>query len=403
MRLIHLSDWHLDSRRQLAGSLREGPDGVNLALSHTAACLRAVADKALAAGHVDLWLLTGDLTDTATPTQIEERIMIELVTELAKSALVIIIAGNHDVPGSGSGASSLECLKRRLGVIVVEAPEVVWLKTGGFSGAVMRSQEPTDVAVACMPYPRRSEFVALAPEGSREERYAKASAILDGMIQSMRVTIGPDALAVMAYHGSINGATVGVQPRTIEHDLSVPVGAFAGFDYVGCGHIHKMQKMSPAVFFAGSVDRTNHDEAADPKGGLDVVVAKGVPPVVKMIASPARRYMTLGPDDDFDGKAGDGIVYRVKGAVTPQRAGEIRHAVALLAASGVWISTALTIESEARTRDEHATSDERTSALLDRWLDAHGEVVADIVTVHDTTETSVREAVHALNTAITGE
>lgn len=408
MRLVHLSDLHLDSRRQLAGQTRENSDGINEALANTAACIRSLAATALATGPVDLWLITGDVTDTATPTQIEERYMVELVEELARSALVVIIAGNHDVPGSGSGASSLEALKHRRAVVVVESPQILWLDTSKERlWPAPRPSTWTTAALACMPYPRRSEFVALAPEGSREERYAQASRIVAGTIQAMRVAIetsvASTAVRLLAYHGTIDGATVGVQPRTIEHDLTVPVGALADWDYVGCGHIHKMQRLAPSVYYAGSIDRCNHDEAADYKGGLDVTALRANVPGVKAIATPARRYVTLGPDDVFDGAAGDGVVYRIKGSVTPEAAVKVRKMVAELAGIGVWISTSLVIESEARSRDSQATSDELASGVLARWLSAHPEILTDLASAHESTPEAMRTAIETFSTSVTGE
>jgi len=408
MRLVHLSDLHLDSRRQLAGQIREDTPGINAALSHTATCIRTAVAKALDIGPVDLWLVTGDVTDTATPTQIEERVMVDLIVEMSASALVVVIAGNHDVPGSGSGASSLEALRLRRNVHVVETPEILWLyREDGRVFAQSYASGAPIAALACLPYPRRSEFVALVPEGSREQRYAAASKLLEGTIQQLRLTVESQdpvgVFRVLAYHGTVDGATIGVQPRTLEHDLTVPVGAFAGWDYVACGHIHKMQRMSPRVYYAGSIDRTTHDEAADYKGALDVTVRRDADPVVKPIPTPARRYVSMAPTDAFDGAPGDGVVYRFKGAVTPEAAVELRKRVAVLSDSGVWISTTLTIESEARARDAEATHDERASGVLTRWLDAHPEITDDIAATHGVEAGVARAEIEHLNTTLTGE
>ena len=415
MRAVQITDWHLDARRQLAGVLREY-NGMNVALSNTAACVRAVAAAALAAGPVDVWLVTGDVTDTATPTQQEVRVMVELVDELARFALVVIVAGNHDVPGAGAGAPSLEALKLRPRVIVVEVPTVLYLARRGavldvldvdpYAPPVPGACAEAIAAVACLPYPRRSELVTAAPEGSREERYALASEALRGVLQASRVAIettAPQAARLVAYHGTIDGATVGVQPRTIQGDITLSVGDFAGFHFVGAGHIHKMQRLAPTVFYAGSVDRVDFDEAADFKGGLEIVVGEGAPLAVKPIPSPARKYVTLSPAQLAGYVYQPDIVYRVRGDVTPTEAIELRRTVADIAATGVWIAAALNIEARVRVRDEQATAEEPTSALLARWLAANPQHIEDIVGSYGGTKEHTVAEVIELSAKITGE
>lgn len=417
-RVGHLSDWHLDSRRRLAGGLRE-VDGVNVALTNTAECVREVAAAMLATGPLDVWLLTGDLTDTPTPTQIETRMLVELVEELARSACVVVVAGNHDAPSVGAGATSLEALKLRGRVVIVERPTVLYLardQVGGGLYAMDVDQYQTgragahgeaEVAIACLPYPRRAELIRGAGEGSsKEERYAYASSVLRGLVQAMRgaiETVAPGAVRIAAYHGTISGATVGKQPRPVQGDIELAAGDFAGFHYTGVGHIHRMQQLAgPRVCYAGSIDRVDFDEAADFKGGLDVQVTATSLQAKPVRASKARRYVTLEPAE-LDGYTfRRDVVYRVKAAVTTEAAVEIRRKVADVAGAGVWIAAALDVEAKVRVRDELARSDESTGALMVRWLDTTPAHAADIAAAHGGTDDDVRAELLALNHAITG-
>jgi len=402
-RLIHLSDVHLDERRQLAGSIRLDEHGQNAALSNTVACLRAVRDAALADGPVDLWAITGDLFDTPTPTQLEERCAVEFVESLTPHAPVVVLAGNHDVPGAGSGATALECLKLRDNVTVVETPQVLVVSRGFHGNTVLASdddvtEDDDTVTIACVPYPRRAELVALAPDGSREERNAAASAVLKDIIRGLRLESEERAPAtayrLALYHGGLDGAVVGVQPRSLSGDISVHPTDFAGFDYVAAGHIHKRQQLAPNVWYAGSVDRVDFDEEGDEKGALDVQLERGAL-TVEPIATPARRYVTL-PLDAEPETLEPGVVYRWKGEATAAEAAELRRRVA--ARSGdAWVTTAVRLVAEVRARDAEARADETASALLGRWLlanplhvdgvtSAHGaqreDVIADIVRLH---------------------
>jgi len=414
IRIIHLSDVHFDERRQLAGAVRVTSDGHNEALVSTARCFAAAEAAALAAGPVDLWVVTGDLFDTATPTQLEERYAVEAVESLARSAPVVVLAGNHDVPAAGAGATALECLKLRPRVHVVEEPAVLYFErsyssSGGLAQIMSEFVSGAGLALACVPYPRRAELVALAPEGSREERNAAASQVLRGIVQGLRIqaeTKAPNAVRVALYHGALDGATIGVQPRTISGDVTLSPADFAGFAYCAAGHLHKMQKLAPTVYYAGSIDRVDFDEARDYKGALDVRVCGNRATEVKPIATPARVYVTATPEH-LDAPLDTwkpGVVYRVKGEVGPEEAAAIRRRVGELAATGVWISaSALRVVSDVRARDEEARADESVGAILSRWLTANPHHVTDLVTQHGGEPAATSAEIVTLNRAIAGE
>lgn len=414
MRLIHLSDIHFDERRQLAGSVRLDDAGHNEALTSTARCVAAIVDAACAAGPVDLWLVTGDVFDTATPTQLEERVAIEAIDRMARHAPVIVLAGNHDVPAAGAGATALECLKLRSGVHVVEEPCVLHLgrdpETGRYEDSRRLGQWSEPVALVCLPYPRRAELVALAPEGSREERNAAASTVLRGLVHGLRARAvheaSPHSAHVALYHGSLDGAMVGVQPRALSGDVTLSPADFGPFAYAAAGHIHRMQRMAPNVYYAGSPDRVDFDEEADFKGALDVRIEHGRLVSVTPIATPARVYVTAAPQhlsapvDSWE----RGVVYRVAADVTTQEAAEIRRRVAELAASGVWISTSgLRVSSEIRARDEEAYADESVSAVLERWLTANPHHAEDVAAQHGGEASAVTSEIVDLSLSIAKE
>ena len=403
-RLIHLSDVHLDERRQLAGAIRLDENGQNAALSNTVRCLEAVRAEAIARGNVDLWVITGDLFDTPTPTQLEERCAVEAVESLARHAHVIVLAGNHDVPGAGSGATALECLKLRRDVTVIEAPSVLcfdWHEDGWLR--VARPDEVPAVAVACIPYPRRAELVALVPEGSREERNAAAGAVLRGIIQGLRLQseqCAPYGYRLALYHGGLDGAVVGVQPRALSGDISVHPTDFAGFDYVAAGHIHKRQQLAPNVWYAGSVDRVDFDEEGDEKGALDVQLERGAL-TVEPIATPARRYVTL-PLDAEPETLEPGVVYRWKGEATAAQAAEVRRRVAARSADA-WVTPAIRLVTETRARDTEARADETASALLGRWLVANPLHVDGLADTYQVAREDVLADITRLHHAAAGE
>ncbi len=241
MRLIQISDLHHDELRKLAGDVRLDDRGHNVCLVSLAECIEHVRVTALAAGPVDAWLVTGDVFDRATPTPLEERYAVVAMESLAKHAPVVIISGNHDVPREAAGATALECLKLREGIIVIERTQNIgfWTDPGGgpkllFGGALPvveadRYQSPPDLVLGCVPYPRRAEIVKLAPEAGSEDRNALLSQLLAGSVQALRMQAevsAPNAVRVALFHGSLDGAAVGVQPRPLSGDVQLSPADF---------------------------------------------------------------------------------------------------------------------------------------------------------------------------------
>ncbi len=374
MRIIHISDVHWDERRQLAGRVRLDDDGHNEALTHTAAAVMSVADVALAAGKVDLWVITGDLFDSPNTTQLEERVAIDVIATLATEAEVVIIGGNHDMPLAGSGATALECLKRRPRITVVERPTAL-----GFT----QSGRPDSIApylqVTCLPYPRRADLVEHNPGESREERNRIASDALRAQLTVLRAPMAPSVVEhILLFHGDVEQAEIGLQPRSMANDIALSPRDFAGFEYVGIGHIHKCQKVARNAWFAGSVDRVDFAEEYDVKGGLEIITTPGEEPSVKIIESAARRYVTLADESELTDLA-PGVVYRIKAAVDAPRAAAIRRRVNEVSAAGAWIAPDLDVERVTTVRDAQATAGETSDDILERWLVAnpsHAEAIA---------------------------
>ena len=386
MRIIQISDVHLDERRQLAGALRLTADGESEALVRTTQCVDHVISAALSLGPVDLWAITGDLFDAPTPTQHEVRAAVRLVYCMADQAPVVVLAGNHDAPMAGAGATALEGLKLRKRVHVVEQPEV--LRIAGAS-------------VVCLPYPRRAELVALAPEGSREERNAAASQALQSMLTVLRDS-DYGAPKVCLYHGTITGSVVGAQPRTLSGDVELHAGAFAGFDVSLAGHIHKRQQFTSRVHYAGSIDRVDFDEEHDTKCALDVRLYANGDVTVTEIPTPARRYVTLPAAPDADWQWEPSVVYRVKARVSAAEAVAVRGRVSELSGAGCWITAALDVADEARVRDEAARPDESPAAMLARWVASNPQHTAEVAAAHNAELAAVNNDVERLHAALAG-
>lgn len=369
MRVAHLSDFHYDASRRIAGSVRD-VDGRPWGIAVPDRCLREVV---AAAGKVDLWALTGDTFDRASPAAGEIAAVVDFVTDLAQSAPVVVLAGNHDVPLVGGGGDALEALRRRERVTVCDRPQV--LKLGGGT-------------VVALPYPRRAEIATACPKDVEPNVWASK------MLERLLVSLGEQALLqpgprLLLWHGSIDGAEIRHQPRSLAHDivLSLPALLSGPWDAVLCGHIHQRQALHPKVRYAGSPDRCDFGEEGDPKGGLLWTFGEAFVSCVELDTTKATVYRTVAPHEYAGGVPG--VVLRVKGQVDDATAVALRQRIAADREGGALTEDAIDVDHVVRLRDAAASRDEPPEDFLRRWLserpepgqlaDEHGGTVSALV------------------------
>jgi exonuclease SbcD len=92
--------------------------------------------------------------------------------------------------------------------------------------------------------------------------------------------LDPDIPTVLSAHGTIDGATVGIERQImLGKDLVLPKSfvALPGVDYVAMGHIHKHQSLSnhPPIVYPGSIERIDFGEEHEVKGCVLVELEKG--------------------------------------------------------------------------------------------------------------------------------
>lgn len=242
MRLLHTSDWHLGRSFH----------GTSL-LEEQAQALARIVELARE-GEVDAVLIAGDIYDRAIPPAEAVQLFNDTLAQLRLcDAAVIAIAGNHD---SHVRVSVYDPLLSALGVSI--------------RGAVGRAQEPVLVTprrggppVAIYPLPyldpavdgallsdrlRRSpeleageELLASGTSRLRHEEVTRLA--LERLRNDLRGR--PGHRSVVVAHTFVAGG----EPCESERELSVgnvdqvSVGAFAGFDLVALGHLHRCQDL----------------------------------------------------------------------------------------------------------------------------------------------------------------
>jgi exonuclease SbcD len=218
VRLVHLSDLHLGFRQYQ----RTTPAGINQREADVAASFTRAIDRVIAL-RPDLVLIAGDVFHTVRPTN--PAILhafaqfSRLVRELPE-AIVVIVAGNHDMPRSSETRGILG-LFAPLGIHVVE-------------------REPRRLA-----FPEHGLSILAVPD-----------------MPPGSVALDPDPSArinILLLHGEVAGAI----PRYAEHTdrvaLTIPAEAVSApaWDYVALGHYHVYKRVGPNAFYCGALDYTS--------------------------------------------------------------------------------------------------------------------------------------------------
>ncbi len=241
MRFLHTSDWHLgrnfhgasllDDQRQMVGE---------------------IVDLAVEEG-VDLVVIAGDIYDRAIPPAGAVDLFDEALASLHRGGIAVVaIAGNHD---SAVRVSVNDRVLTAAGVTV--------------RGDVARATEPMvfepddgggPVAVYPVPYLEPTVVAAtieVPGEGRRPTHHEATRAVCDLIRADLaeRTLTSRAMRSVLVAHTFVTGS----EPSDSEREISVGhldmVGpeAFAGFDYVALGHLHRPQEPEPGrVVYSGS-------------------------------------------------------------------------------------------------------------------------------------------------------
>ncbi|MEB3260411.1 MAG: exonuclease SbcCD subunit D [Cyanobacteriota bacterium] len=266
MRILHTSDWHLGRSFH----------GTSLLEEQAAALARIVA--LAEEGEVDAVLIAGDIYDRAIPPAEAVRLFNDTLARLrAAGAAVVAIAGNHD---SHVRVSVYDPLLSALGVTIrgdvrrADQPVIVTPRRGG-----------GPVAIYPLPYLDPAvDGAALEDDGADgesgrggservksgqvdSESVEGAAAVPLGRLRPEEVTRlalarlrrdlrqRPGHRSIVVAHGFVAGGTPCESERelTVGNVERVSVEAFAGFDVVALGHLHRPQELDgPRLAYSGS-------------------------------------------------------------------------------------------------------------------------------------------------------
>jgi DNA repair exonuclease SbcCD nuclease subunit len=218
MRLVHLSDIHLGFRQ----FQRTTPAGINQREADVAKSFANAVDRIIAL-RPDLVLVAGDVFHTVRPTNpaiLHAFGQFSRLTRELPDAIVVVVAGNHDLPRS----SESTCILRLFVPIGVHL---------------------ADAEMRALRFPERNLTVVAVPD-----------------LVPQQLAIAPDPRSrfnVLVAHGEVEGTAPGFGDADDRASFPIPgsVVADPGWQYVALGHYHVYRKVGPAAFYSGAIDHTS--------------------------------------------------------------------------------------------------------------------------------------------------
>lgn len=265
LKLAHLSDLHLDDRKDLAMQQQ---------------VLLAVV-KDIEASEPDCILLTGDLYERKS-SPAERLAASTILRELSSLAPVVLVKGNHDAQEDLSIFTRLES---EWGVAVFEGPAGIIPESSRVITthvALKPGKESLALGILVLPWMDKAHFQAVLPasmssEQAKQEAQAAAQTCLDCLENEAHRLRQQGIIPILAAHLNVLGAEVasGQVPQGTTIDVTPDQLGALSCAYVGLGHIHKHQDWySGRVCYSGSPIR--HDFGEPEEKGWVLVHISGV-------------------------------------------------------------------------------------------------------------------------------
>jgi hypothetical protein len=216
--LLHLADLHLGFRQ----FQRTTPTGINQREADVAESFTRAIDRVIEL-RPHLVLIGGDVFHTVRPTN---PAILHAFTQFSRlkrelpEAIIVIVAGNHDMPRSSETLCILR-LFAPLGIHVVDTE------------ARRLSFPQHDLSILAVPD---------LPPGS--------------------VSLDPDPAArynVLLLHGEVEGAMPAHAQHLDRAALMIPLADISApeWNYVALGHYHVYRRVGPNAYYSGSIDYTS--------------------------------------------------------------------------------------------------------------------------------------------------
>lgn len=397
IRVLHAGDWHPRVNGAYAGKVLLDPQtGYSVAFTDFGKTLDAILEWEKA-NPCDLAVFPGDIFDTCKPTPAEYAVVSDFLLKLLQRMPAIMISGNHDMDVNSMTATALEPIKKLAASYRRSSPDYqlhVWTEP---TREIIQTSKGA-VCVAGLPYPSKGRFMASddsKPGDGPEIVMQRMNQAISDLVKGMNGGMSADHINIMLAHGTTRTATVGEQPRSIAHDLMIPVSDMGLYDFVALGHIHQYQQVSRNAFYSGSLLCSSFGEMHEIKGWCVAEVERGKDPVVQHIGNHHSREfvdISLSAAMDFNrGVFGDThtfsqkAVFRVQGEVLESEYHEACQAIAQFEKAFPFTQNNLEIvRAEDRVRDSEMTamlSEDEAVRRVVSTIAAEG-TVSDVMVKH---------------------
>ena len=292
IRMLHFADLHvgmenygrIDPRTGTSSRVRDFLDRLDEVIEY-------------ALGHdADLTVFAGDAFKHRDPNPTQQREFAQRIKRLADAMPILLLVGNHDMPGMVTRASTVDIFQAldMPGVLVGRKPE----------GRVVETKRGK-VFLAWVPYPMRNRLL------SSEEHHGKSIEELETILRQTVSEIlrdlaqeasKQDMPRVLVGHFTVDTAKYGSE-RTVMlgGDVAVQISNLAdpAWDYIALGHIHRHQALHedryPPVVYSGSLERIDFGEEKEDKGFCWVQLAREATQW-SFVPVNARRFHTIRVD-----------------------------------------------------------------------------------------------------------
>jgi exonuclease SbcD len=245
MRILHTSDWHLG--RTLAQE----------SLLEDQAALLGQVFNVIVEHRVDALVIAGDVFDRAVPRKEAVQIFNDFLARVYRetTAVIVMIAGNHDAPDRISFNAALQDPRR----VLIRGP------LSDRPNALVLADEHGEVAFSALPY---AEIFA-ARDGMGDLGIASPSDVLIAQLAQARRYVPEGARWVVAAHAFVEGGRTTETERPLAQVggiETVSASIFEGATYVALGHLHRAQEVgAPHIRYCGAWMGFGFDEADEQK------------------------------------------------------------------------------------------------------------------------------------------
>ncbi|MFQ5408598.1 MAG: exonuclease SbcCD subunit D [Anaerolineales bacterium] len=246
--------------------------------------------------NADLVVFAGDAFKTRDPDPTQQREFAHRIKQLADEVPLLLLVGNHDLPGMAVKATSLDIFN------ALDVPNVI---VGHNPAGRVVETRSGPLYLAWMPYPMRNRL--LVQEHHRSKSVDELDIALQQAVADMIAALAEEAAQhdmprVLSGHFSVAEAKLGSERSVmLGRDVAVHNSALAEpvWDYVALGHIHKHQDVNggryPGVVYSGSLERIDFGEENEEKGFCWVELMRGETRW-QFVPVEARPFITIRAD-----------------------------------------------------------------------------------------------------------